>query len=274
MRLLIALILLGGCDLYFGGGHSDDTTCSNWVGVSQELRDPETGMCETFESGGTCSPDCPCPDFPAVPEHNWAACSGPCEALDETTCLATAGCHASYTDGNTLLGCWETDPNPLEGGSCVGLDAQTCLRHDDCSSTYTVEQGADVFATCIAEPSDPCAVVDCAGQCEVQCTQCDPTALDCTPICQAMCVPDPTCTPDSCAPGYTCVQQCDAVTGNLVGACTITCMPNTACAALPTEAACKGRADCEPVYSGTDCTCYPDGCTCATETYERCQIQQ
>ena len=47
--------------------------------------------------------------------------------------------------------------------------------------------------------------------------------------------------------------------------------PAAACADIATEAACKARTDCEPIYQGTNCTCTPVGCTCAVETYEMCQ---
>jgi hypothetical protein len=45
-----------------------------------------------------------------------------------------------------------------------------------------------------------------------------------------------------------------------------------ACETLSSEAACSARGDCTPVYLGTDCTCtMSGGCTCTTETYERCE---
>ncbi|HEY5928069.1 MAG TPA: hypothetical protein VIV11_40560 [Kofleriaceae bacterium] len=43
------------------------------------------------------------------------------------------------------------------------------------------------------------------------------------------------------------------------------------CAAVATEAACIARADCIPMYEGSDCTCGPNGCTCQTLTYDRCE---
>jgi hypothetical protein len=43
-----------------------------------------------------------------------------------------------------------------------------------------------------------------------------------------------------------------------------------ACSTLTTEAACKLRSDCDPIYIGMNCTCDPSGCTCATETYDHC----
>jgi hypothetical protein len=44
----------------------------------------------------------------------------------------------------------------------------------------------------------------------------------------------------------------------------------TPCEGLTTESACTHQAGCVPVYAGADCTCYPGGCHCETETFERC----
>ena len=44
-----------------------------------------------------------------------------------------------------------------------------------------------------------------------------------------------------------------------------------ACSTLTTETDCKARPDCDTVYTGTNCTCDSSGCTCATETFLRCQ---
>ncbi|HEY0251387.1 MAG TPA: hypothetical protein VGC41_07650, partial [Kofleriaceae bacterium] len=54
------------------------------------------------------------------------------------------------------------------------------------------------------------------------------------------------------------------------------CIPDAACEQraceqLPDESSCISRSDCEPVYTGTDCTCDANGCTCASETYSRCE---
>jgi hypothetical protein len=52
------------------------------------------------------------------------------------------------------------------------------------------------------------------------------------------------------------------------------CQPKVApaaCSTLTTEAACKARPDCDPVYKGDNCTCDVHGCTCQTETFLRCQ---
>jgi hypothetical protein len=47
--------------------------------------------------------------------------------------------------------------------------------------------------------------------------------------------------------------------------------PLPACSTLTTEATCKARTDCEPIYVGTQCTCDPTSCTCQVETFDHCQ---
>jgi hypothetical protein len=47
--------------------------------------------------------------------------------------------------------------------------------------------------------------------------------------------------------------------------------PPPACATLTTEADCTARTDCDPIYTGSDCTCDRNGCTCKTEVFASCQ---
>jgi hypothetical protein len=58
--------------------------------------------------------------------------------------------------------------------------------------------------------------------------------------------------------------------GSLFEHCVTETVP-VACSALTTETACKARADCDPVYTGTNCTCDHNGCTCASEAFDHCQ---
>ncbi|HTQ04876.1 MAG TPA: hypothetical protein VMI54_13515 [Polyangiaceae bacterium] len=54
--------------------------------------------------------------------------------------------------------------------------------------------------------------------------------------------------------------------------------PPPACAELADQDACKLRADCQPIYAGTDCSCGPNctctdgdaGCTCEHFAYFAC----
>ncbi|HTR56356.1 MAG TPA: hypothetical protein VMJ10_37035 [Kofleriaceae bacterium] len=123
-----------------------------------ELRDPATGQCSAVDPSCTCGP-CPGTAELAV---DWAMCNGTCDALDESSCLATPGCHAAYQDDPTptpvFWGCWDLPPSGAIEGSCTGLDAQTCSEHDDCVSIYTgpVNQPpnfVESFERCAAKPT-------------------------------------------------------------------------------------------------------------------------
>ena len=276
--LVVVAVLSAGCNLYWGH-HGGDDICPvsngpDHTAPGEQLRNPETGVCQTFDlGGGGCDNSCePCAD-PAegIQLPAWPSCFGSCEGLGEAGCLTSATCHATYllpvgsNMAPTFWQCWDTTTNgTLLGhttGACTTLDADDCVFRDDCIGIYPSVNGN--FESCAAEPANmSCDATTCAmdTHCEQQCTGTS---------CRAYCVPDDLCTGVDCGTGSTCVETCDATTGT----CEATCEANTACAALATEAACTSRTDCEPVYKGDDCTCLPDGCTCAVETYERCQAR-
>jgi len=392
-RLACLLILLGGCDLYWGGGNGDDVCYGGGYDyAAYEQRNPDTGQCETTGPDG-CYDYCgPCAlagtaepgttdagtagGAPAA-DYNWGMCYGACSGLDESSCLATSGCHAAYLEdggvdagglGTTFWACWDMPPSgPIEGGGCAGLDAQTCSEHDDCVSNFSQATYQTKFDSCAAEPGGSCATdadcgpdarcdavtchddpncpdcpscgacpqictgtcvprdpmactnVDCGpgSHCEEQCYPCDqpyPNGMNCADSCQPMCVPDQTCANIDCGPGYTCAEVCDGSglvggcapacvpTGTDPGACTGTvtcgspapacptgttagiangcytgyCIPESSCPlamceSLTSESACTARSDCQAVYEGSNCTCYPDHCDCQTLTYARCE---
>jgi hypothetical protein len=242
-KLALLLALSTGCALYLPGQTEDDTCGPGGVLISaSQLRDPSTGTCESFPNGVPCGCNQICAPA-AFPD--WSICSGACDTLDETACLNAPGCRTAYTAPEptpgvphppTFRACWETAPSgPIEGGDCTTLDAQACSRHDDCAAIYVdaLDNLNRVTSTTFAQ-----------------------------------CIPEPahpTCGTMTCGPDEHCQDPCPACDGIPV------CVPNGACEALATEAACKLRADCLPLYQGTDCTCTPTTCTCAVETYERCE---
>src|SRR5512143_1704428 len=103
-KALLLLVLVSGCGLYWGNG--DDVVCNKaYEAVPAEgYVDPTTGQCQYFGGGGTCGDPCaPCPAGGAVAKEpvggalpDWAMCSSQCTGLDQTTCEATAGCHADF----------------------------------------------------------------------------------------------------------------------------------------------------------------------------------
>src|SRR5262249_42398871 len=99
MRRLLVLCVLAGCDLYLGGGHSDDVCAVAKEPAQPELRDPSSNICVAQNpiGGGGC--ECgPCPEQapPSNIDINWPLCTGPCDSMTEDFCQATPGCHAAY----------------------------------------------------------------------------------------------------------------------------------------------------------------------------------
>jgi len=195
IRLACLTLLLGACNLYYGGG--DDPCVQNAApGVPpQEFRDPSNGQCEAIGYPGGCDSQCgPCP-VTGIALPDWSACYGACDALPEAACLANATCHAAYIyAGNgqqtpTFWGCWELPPSgALSGGSCAGLDAQTCSEHTDCVSTYDgylAPGTASTFDHCAPEalppPPPACTTLTTEADCKAR-SDCDTiyTGTDCT----------------------------------------------------------------------------------------------
>ncbi len=258
-RLVAVLVLLSGCDLYWGGNSGDDICESDScgcglggtkevpVGLAQQHRNPDTGNCEDVGWGGCSDPCLPCAAL-VPPQQDWGVCGGSCDLLDESACLAATGCHAAYTENDGLAkpgtppsfrGCWNVAPSGPVHGSCNGLSAYECSRHDDCSAMYVDTVGpadqisSTSFERCAPEPtSTGCAAVDCGpgSRCEEQCQPCGPNE-DCVGSCQSMCVPESTCSAVDCADGYTCVEVCTGMGGGAgtsngpPGQCAPSCVP-------------------------------------------------
>lgn len=235
-RYAAILVLLAGCDLYFGG--DDEPPCTGWgtgggaSQPSQQLRNPETGQCEDYGGWGGCYDSCgPCAyDLAAQPD--WGSCYSKCEGLDEASCLGASGCIAAYDEYidyadapsiNNFKGCWATAPSgPIQGGDCWNLGAQECSRHDDCSMYFGDGYGNDAppnaliapstFERCAPEPTTQgCDGVNCGpgSHCEDQCYACDGKTGPCDAWCSPVCVPDePSCNTIDCGPGYTCIETC------------------------------------------------------------------
>ena len=237
---IAVLVVLTGCDLYFGGGGDDDRlqVPAGWrrrAGRELSLRNPQTGLCEGFGGWGGCDGFCgPCPYAAltiALPD--WGYCHSACDGLDEQSCQATSGCIAAYDEyapyadapsSTTFKGCWAVaQSGPVQGGGCWNLDAQECSRHDDCALYYGYDGDiphdaliAPSFTRCGPEPTTQgCAAVDCGPgyHCEEQCYACDGKTGPCDPSCTPMCVPDTnnSCTSVLCGPGFECVEVCDTM---------------------------------------------------------------
>jgi hypothetical protein len=227
--------------------------------------------CTQFFSGYECSRHDDCsPVYAAGPGELWGFFT---RCISETTCPgggvpvpigdfrdpATGKCDA------VTGGCGAFDPVvpdlALCASGCEGFDETTCQQADGCRAIYVDACPAcDAlvlqYAACWGvPPSGPIRGVPCNGFDAQECSRHD----DCVAVHSndwSLCsMGDPTCpwTPldfawcqDEVAP----IPACDSVTD---------------------EATCIGRLDCAPVYEGSDCTCDPSGCTCATWTFISCQ---
>jgi hypothetical protein len=182
---------------------------------------------------------------------------------------------------------------------CVPDDPATCAAVD-CGPGYDCVEVCDAMAPTAGGLVPP-------GQCYPQCVPVggggDPGACTGQVLCNALppacpanttpgilngcwtgyCIPNADCgplDPGTCgqAACATLPPACPAntVPGVKNGCWSGYCIPQSACATatcetLTTEAACASRADCTPVYSGGNCTCYPGGCTCEDLTFARCE---
>jgi len=230
------------------GCHDDDFQCQplDRAGAAEpafQLRDPFSGTCQFFGGGGDCDDPCGrCPPT-GIAQPDWAQCNAQCESLDESTCKTTSGCRAVYA-GAAFHECWGTAPSgPTQGGDCTTFDAQECSRHDDCVAKHAAGAPIGTFNACAPEGS-------------IQ----DPGS----------CVGNITCT--------TPAPQCpmNTLPGKRNGCWTGYCIPIADCDQLPAcdtlgEKDCIGRSDCAPTYTGQNCSCTPNGCTCATWLFKTCE---
>jgi hypothetical protein len=148
------------------------------------------------------------------------------------------------------------------GSPCESLDEASCRMADGCRVIYAnqyppnVDAIGYVFETCWpTAPSGPVRGGSCDGLDAQECSRHD----DCI------------ARHDSDWSGCSDPASCDYVAGQF-DACTAESAPPPpppACSTLG-EAACDGRADCTPLYAGSDCHCTPSGCTCDTWTFDSC----
>jgi hypothetical protein len=286
------LSLLPACNLYFGGGGGgDDVICPQKEPAMFGLRNPDTGSCDNYGGGGGCGG---APDPTPIANPDWASCPGACEALDETTCLATSGCRAAYLDDSTncppnaacpvsqtFWGCWGTAPSGPIQGVCAGLDAQTCSEHDDCTATYSTVTNSDgstttQFAYCAQEPGTPTACLtdaDCGAgySCDTSVCipppNCDPNnGQPCTTMCYGQCVPaQDGCANVDCGPGAHCEEQCypcdpaDPTQMCPTDPCNPVCVPDAG--------TCSDGTVCPPGSTCTEtCTVDPNGNTVCSDS--------
>jgi hypothetical protein len=145
------------------------------------------------------------------------------------------------------------------GSPCEALDETSCRAADGCRAIFANRfppnaDGIDfVYEACWpTAPSGPVRGGGCAGLDAQECSRHD----DCIAEHES----DWSGCPD--------FSNCDFVAGNF-DACVDETAPPPACNTLG-EDACVARADCTPLYAGSNCDCTPAGCTCQTWTFDTC----
>jgi hypothetical protein len=132
-------------------------------------------------------------------------------------------------------------------GACESLTETQCLATADCHAAYQDDSAAHpVFWGCWDMP---------ATTLHGSCTNLDAQTCSEHDDCSSL-FTGPVNQPPNFVPSF---ESCQPE-GMQVG-----------CATVTTETACLARADCDPIYNGTNCTCDPHGCTCQDQTFDRCQ---
>jgi hypothetical protein len=207
--------------------------------------------------GSDCAPGYHCEEqcYPSDdPACDTDGMMGYCQTVcvsDGNSCAA-ADCAPGYTCvescellGNGTLQCGpQCVPNGMDPGTCTGPVACDALPPTCPSGTTAGIRDLCWSGYCI--PNSECGPGD-PGECygTVTCSSA-------SPACPSGTTPG---VENGCYTGY-CIPASDC--------------PIPACESLSSENACTARGDCTPVYTGTDCTCYPGGCTCEAQTFERC----
>jgi hypothetical protein len=75
--------------------------------------------------------------------------------------------------------------------------------------------------------------------------------------------------PPFCPQGYTPLIDGTCYTDICVP--DVMCEPQPVCTDIADEQACLSAPGCTPVYTGVDCTCSADGCTCESWNFDRCE---
>jgi hypothetical protein len=233
---------------------------------------------------GGCTPTC-------VPD--------PPQTCDQTACMPGSHCQ---------LDCLPCDPTGSTPG-CMSTCTPSCVPDALPCDTFVCGAGSTCYnGACTGVPV-PNSTLPPPGTCAAYCIPDPPSGPgDCIgpiscespqPLCPSgtvagiangcytgYCIPILACgptDPGTCDGPVACTTPPPACsvgsTPGIVNGCySGYCIPAAACPPpvpltcdqLATEAACQGRPDCTPIYQGNSCTCTSLGCTCQSETYERC----
>ena len=217
-----------------------------------------TSVCE-----GVCVPDAACTNVDCGSGYHCEETCYPCDPTTGQMCPPDGTCTPSCVPDQT---CANVDCGPgyecameCSSGTCYPACVPTGGGPGDCYGSVTCNSAPPA---CPANTTPGVANGCYTGYCipVSQCGPNDPGQCYATVSCNTA--------PPSCPMG--------TLPGVTNGCWSGYCIPTAdcevpACETLTTEAACTSRSDCSPVYSGTDCTCTPSGCTCNTLSFERCE---
>ena len=237
-----------------GSGQRCDTSVCNQPNCPP---DSDCGsVCE-----GVCVPDAACSAVDCGMGYHCEETCYPCDTTDGSMCDPECypACVPDQTCANVDCGPGYECAMECSSGTCYPACIPTGGGPGDCYGSVTCNSAPP---QCPANTT-PGVTNGCyTGYC-IPVSQCGPSDPgQC--YAQVMCNIAPPACPMGSLPGV--VNGCWSGFCIPTGDCEV-----SACETLTDETSCESRMDCIPIYNGTDCTCTPSGCTCATETWERCE---
>jgi hypothetical protein len=246
LNALPLLMLLAGCELYFGGGNNGGNDSWNYCGSDGYYQCDSNNNCTLVSA--TCPPGS---------TGDSGGSGGP---------VGSNG-YECGSNGDCAAGCYCTASNVCEEGGF-------CTSDSDCGSGYFCDT---TRSSCEPNPTNPTctANTDCTGAEQI----CDPTTNTCA---TASCAGAVTCNEGAptCPSGSAPLIYNGCYTGTCQAIASCDAPPS--CADINDETDCLSRAnDCSAIYTGLDCTdsggaaCTSGdaGCTCASFQFDHCAAQ-
>ncbi len=127
IRYLLPLIVISSFAVGCSSDNNNSDTCDASL-ILIEYLNPSTGQCEAVPH--SCDGD----------NNTWANCDSQCTDLNETTCLDTAGCLASYSgpvqDSSNFRECI-AQGTTMDSADCSAKNAEACTSDTSCSPIYS-----------------------------------------------------------------------------------------------------------------------------------------
>src|SRR5262245_32171458 len=159
----------------------------------------------------------------------------------------------------------ECKPTPCKDGRCPPTDTcyPVCVPDHPDPGTCTGIVKCDALPPACPAGTKPGIANGCwTGYCIPE--------ADCRPNDPGNCYEDVVCraAPPACPEGTVPGVRDGCWTGYCIPLSACEPQPDPSCASLLTERACVARMDCQPLYEGIGCTCFPDGhCECKDRVF-------